>query len=259
MPHLNNAVLGAVAHALSNDRYPKDGVGYVVSDSDRRTIERTIQAEMVAGAEDAAIEASIRVFARQYQGAPADQQEDWAKRNIDSLDALVDKLPVLRARIGGEANGPLEKAKSLAKALSEFDSVIGLDVREDGPDTTATHRSAPELQGASRSRLMREFSEDRRGPDHAAGEFAYAKGEQAIERFLARVEFSPDFVDPDEAARLTRDRFTALLADPAIEQIHFVGSWAGEDWGVAGSADMNLILELDGGNFVHLQTSGGWQ
>ena len=55
------------------------------------------------------------------------------------------------------------------------------------------------------------------------------------------------------------DRAQALLTDPSIKELHFVGSWAGSEWGTSGSADWNLIAELDGGNFVHLKTSGGWQ
>ena len=249
MATLNPAVLGAVAKALSNDRYPKDGVGFVVSDADRRSIEKTIVEEMVRGAEDQAITASIKVFANAYSGAPDAAQSDWAKQNKARLDGLVAKLPVLRAQIGGGPNGDLEKAKSLAASLSRY--TIGLDVREDGPDTTATHRSLPELEGASRSRLMRTFSEDRRTPGRA-GEFKYSKGEQAIADYLAHVELEPE-------GRRTLESFRAILADPAIEQIHFIGSWAGEDWGVGGYADWNLVLELGSGNFVHLQTNGGWQ
>lgn len=259
MTHLNNAVLGAVAHALSNDRYPKEGVGFVVSDADRRTIEQTIKSEIESGATDEAIAASIRVFSRAYQAAPAEEQADWAQRNKASLDGLVAQIPVLRIQVEGPAGGPQEKARALAKSLSEFSSVLGLEVREDGPDTEVRYRSAPELQGASRSRLMREFSADRRGPDHSAGEFVYAKGESAIQKYLERIEVAPEFAEPEDRERLTSESFRALLRDPAIEQLHFIGSWAGEHWGVAGGADWNLILELSGGNFVHVQTQGGWQ
>ncbi len=259
MEKLNPAVLSAVATALSNDRYPKDGVGYVLSAGDKRDLERTIREQMVAGVPDEAITAAIAVFTRPYAASSPDHQADWAKRTKADLDALVAELPVLRAQISGGAGGELQKAKDLAEAMSAFSSVIGLDIREDGPDTDVTFRSLPALEGASQSRLKSTFSRDRRGPDSADGEFIYAKGAQALTKFFSKVTFDTEFADPDEARNLTKAKFKKLLDDPAINEIHFVGSWAGDQWGVAGYADWNLIVEYDKGNFVHLKTSGGWQ
>lgn len=254
MTKLNTAVLNAVADALSNDRFPKDGVGYTISAADKRKIQQTIQAEMAGGPpDDQAIVASLAVIARQYSCAPASRQADWAKHNKAELDALIAGVPVLRAQIAGEAGGGLEKARALADKLLAVSSALGLDIREDGPDTEIIRHSLPNLRRASENTLKTTFSADRRDAEHADGEFIYAKGPAAIAKYLEHAAIEPDQTD------LTERKFKALLTDPAIKQVHFVGSWAGESWGTAGSADWNLIAEFDGGNYVQLKTSGGWQ
>lgn len=260
MTKLNTAVLNVVAEALSNDRYPKNGVGYTISAADKRKIKDTIRAEMAVGpADDAAIVESLAVIARQYSAAPASRQADWAKHNKKELDALIAGVPVLRAQIGGAAGGGLEKARELEKNLGKLAGAIGLDVREDGPDTELIRRSLPDFGRATEAKIKATFGEDLRSDQHAQGEFVYAKGGAAISKYLEHAIIELDFADPADHGELTERKLKAFFTDPAIKQVHFVGSWGGEEWGTSGSAHWNLIAELDGGNFVQLKTTGGWQ
>lgn len=257
-PKIDGAVLNAVAHALSNDRFPVDGIGFKISKADQKKIIQTVTDEIVRGASDGSITAAINVFARGYEGADNKDLTDWAAKNHEFLDDLSSRIPHMRSQIGAGSAGGMADAKAFAKKVEPFAWIINLAPSEDGPDSSVAYKFIPEAAGGDEAAIKKAFGgADYEIEDGDEGEFLYEKGDKAVDAYLENVVFEVDYAD--DPSTVTEKKFLSLLKDPNIKEVHFVGSWSGADWGTSGGATWSLILEYASGHFVSLETSGGWQ
>ena len=138
----------------------------------------------------------------------------------------------------------MKTVEKFQEDLGLIASALSLEPTEDGPDSELKYVFDGSLAGADEETMKKTFGFDLREEDRA-GEFSYARGPKALKRYLEHVviaewaaerEAHERGIDPSE---ISLEKLPGLLDNDAIKDIHFVGSWTGDEWGVAGYAHWN--------------------
>lgn len=236
---INPVVLGEIAGALSNDKYPVGGSGYTISEGDKQRILTTISDRVVEHKDGIdGVVAAIEVFERQYAAAKPSALAPWAKQNQSALRDIKEATLRLNGTLGDSAS-----ARAFERKAKAFESSLGLRDAEQDVTGSVEYRHEPTLGQLDERKLRALFPSE---PDYDKA--TYATGAEAVTKFLKGVQFT---------GRPGKKALEDLLADKAIKGTHLLGSWEGK-FGEEGNADWRLVVDFGKGHLVSICVADGW-